>query len=134
MGRWPSTGYHWAVAPDVPFFAEPAPMSLNRDGWVYAVCDDQAPLVKIGCTRKHVRHRLQPLAAFYHASLILVGLVYVPSSVFKIEHSIHASLAAQCIENEWFYIHMNQAMLVSLVNMAIGILRKKARDCRSAPA
>jgi hypothetical protein len=85
-------------------------------GWIYAIAEDGTPLVKIGYTRAGIRERLYNVATSIHASVTLVGCVAMRTCVTMVEQQVHVLLAAQHIEGEWFYTHMNQQMLVNLVS------------------
>ena len=80
---------------------------LYRDsgGWIYAVQEDGDPLVKIGFTYATPHKRLGGLRREYR----LNDLPYF------IEQWVHHLLLPQWIQGEWFYLHMNQAILETLV-------------------
>ena len=89
-------------------------------GWIYAIAEDDTPLVKIGYTRTGTQTRLYNVASTLQASVTLVGLVTVQRNVTAIERRIHVLLATQCIEGEWFYLYMDQDTLTGLVMQVAG--------------
>jgi hypothetical protein len=88
---------------------------MGRDGWVYAAREDDAPLVKLGFTRLHPSARIQRLRYQYHAPITLLGAVHLNRLALYMERALHKTLAPYRIEGEWFYLHMNQAILEALV-------------------
>ena len=103
---------------------DPTDTQTRLGGWLYAAYEDMAPLVKIGCTRKPVRDRLQLLTYEYKTSFTLAGAVYVSTHhIYKVERLVHLILAAQRIQGEWFYLHVTQKILEQVVEQAIDALQ-----------
>jgi hypothetical protein len=96
-------------------------------GWIYAVQEGVTPLIKIGCTTYPLAHRLRQLEYQFHIQCSVVGAVSVPDKLFTVEKRIHRLLAAEHIEGEWFYLHMDQKLLASLVQQVC--LRLSQEDC-----
>ena len=114
------TERRWTMAPDV--HIESAPTTRHRlSGWIYAIREDDAPLIKIGCTRRGIDLRFACLARALQGPFLCVGVVYVAKTIFALERSIHALLPIEHIEGEWFYMTMNQALLETLVTQAISL-------------
>lgn len=91
---------------------------LNRGvGWVYAVREDGTPLIKIGYSA-NLPARVRQLRVQFHVPLTLLASVHVTSYVTKVERWIYTHLDTQRIEREWFYISMDQEILVALVHQA----------------
>lgn len=93
-------------------------LRLEKSGWLYAITEEGTPLVKIGHTRSGTLDRLKNLAYTIQAPVLLVGTVFVQGNVRRLEYRVHSLLYAQHIEGEWFYAHMNQQILTSLVEEA----------------
>ena len=94
-------------------------MQMERDGWVYAAREEDAPLVKIGFTGYATSLRLRGLRAQCHAPVIILGEVWIPRVARHMERALHKRLASSRIEGEWFYLHMSQAILERLVEEAM---------------
>ena len=94
-------------------------MQMERDGWVYAAIEEDAPLVKIGFTGYATSLRLRGLRAQCHAPVIILGEVWIPRAARHMERALHKRLASSRIEGEWFYLHMSQAILERLVEEAM---------------
>jgi Meiotically up-regulated gene 113 len=90
----------------------------SGSGWIYAAREDGTPLVKIGYTLNLVPYRLQTLHRQYKTPFTLLAASYVPRYTCRVEHRIHSMLAPQRITGEWFYLHMSQQMLDTLVAQA----------------
>jgi hypothetical protein len=95
-------------------------------GWIYAAQEEGAPLVKIGCTASP-RNRDQSLRWHYRTSMAIVAAVYVQKDLFTIERRVHALLAAERIEREWFYLHMSQRTLERVVTQAVSDIAARRR-------
>lgn len=102
---------------------------VDEGGWIYAAAEDGDPLVKIGFTRASPRSRLLSLKTYWLMNLTMVGTVYVPQYVYKVEQTLHAMLASQRIEREWFYLSISQSILDALVKEAIGIVEHRLHVC-----
>jgi len=89
--------------------------SRDKDGYVYAVYEEGTPLVKIGHTGLRLQDRLASIRSQYHVSLWIAGSVWIPKHVHRVEHALHRYFASSRIEGEWFYLHINQNILESLV-------------------
>jgi hypothetical protein len=86
-------------------------------GWVYAAQEDGTPLVKIGFTEyPHPLTRVLALRWVFHCSFTLIAAVAVSRGVRCFEKAIHAQLAAEHVEGEFFYLYMTQTLLESLVD------------------
>jgi hypothetical protein len=93
-----------------------------NDGWIYAVGEDNTPLVKIGYTH-WVQCRLYGLRSRLKVPLTLLASVYVERCVPQVERHVHALLGAERIEGEWFYLYMGQEYLERLVGQAVTEVR-----------
>jgi hypothetical protein len=100
-------------------------------GWIYAIAEDDTPLVKIGYTRRGTHYRLQSLAATLRCALTLIGVVALVRDVHKIEWGIHRLLAQQHIGREWFYLSMNQQRLEELVTQVHGVIPTGWLSCKA---
>jgi hypothetical protein len=114
--------------PDAVRFANA--FSGQDGGWIYAVQEDGTPLVKIGYTGNHPEARLPALKYEWKGSLTIIGSVYVPACVTKVERRIHVLLAAEHIEREWFYLHMNQPVLMALAQKAFTFVMEEQRQAQ----
>lgn len=95
----------------------------STSGWIYAIYEDETPLVKIGYTQLGTLERLKTLAYDNQQGMTLVGSVFVSHDVGKIERCVHRFLSQQRIEGEWFYLHINQAILEKITGQALAFLR-----------
>jgi hypothetical protein len=100
-------------------------MGYGCHGWIYAVCEEDAPLVKIGYTTQILRLRLEALRKEFSASLVLRGSVFIWSGVLETEWCLHKLLRAERIEGEWFYLQMTQCLLGALTTQAVDEIPNK---------
>jgi hypothetical protein len=114
------SNFPWTMALDVRISSLPEER-MRLSGWIYAVREDDAPLIKVGCTRRGVLQRMQSLARQLHFPFIVLGVVSVRDHIFEIERRIHRLLHAERIAGEWFYLSMSQARLEHLVAQALGV-------------
>lgn len=83
-------------------------------GFLYAIGAEGASLVKIGCT-KILENRLKALQTGYPFPLQIHAAVHVESNVQRIERYVHAFLAKERRQGEWFETTMNTAQLEALI-------------------
>jgi T5orf172 domain len=92
----------------------------RHGGWIYAAREGKTPLVKIGVTAC-VEARMKTLRSQFGCPFTLLGAVQVTYRYpWTVEFKVHRLLRAQHIEREWFYLHMDQQWLESLVRQAKG--------------
>jgi hypothetical protein len=104
-------------------------------GWIYAVQEAEAPLVKIGLSvQSDIRSRLSALPRQFHVPLTVRGTIYVPQWAAKVERYIHWLLRDSRIQGEWFYLHMNQAILDDLAAQAVQQVNNSAHRERAKRA
>jgi len=120
---------------DTEFYASMAAWSWgeglggNEAGWIYAVQEDETPLVKIGYSKHYdVQCRVKALSRQFKVPLTLVAAVHIRQWVVKVERYIHWTLRASRIEGEWFYLDINQAILDNLAEQAMLEVSKHAKD------
>jgi len=100
-------------------------MTSKAAGWVYAAQEDGTPLVKIGFTRlSRAETRVHTLRFQYHVPFTLIAAMWLTAGARRVERAIHELLAAQRIEGEFFYLHMSQAYLQTLIEMVLPNVRR----------
>lgn len=91
-----------------------------HDGWIYAAQEVGTPLVKVGHTLgRNPVHRLKNLAYEHGSAMEFIAASHVTHWAYKIERVAHYLLQPYCIENEWFYLHVNAQTLRALIEQAV---------------
>jgi hypothetical protein len=97
----------------------------GEGGWIYAAQEAESPLVKIGYSGYYPTRRLKELAYQFRTTFTLIAAVEVPWWTQKIELNVHRLLATERIEGEWFYLHITQASLETLVKHAEALVSEE---------
>jgi hypothetical protein len=91
---------------------------MGEGGFIYAICEEGSPLIKIGHTR-NLLQRLGELQRKYSSPLSILGAVFVAYDVHGIEKSLHRRFAEHRIHHEWFALEMDQAYLDRVVTETV---------------
>jgi DNA-binding XRE family transcriptional regulator len=104
-------------------------------GMIYALGTVGTSWVKIGCTTGLVEERVKILQTGQPFPLQILAQVSVDANVRRIEKHVHAFLAAERQQGEWFDIPIDMATLETLIVRAITTLEslEEPEDRDAAP-